>query len=879
MSVASLKAPFDCTACTIYENRSPIGKQEVLSKCTADQLRNFYKKWYKPSLMMVAVVGAISPEDASLVVDVIKETFSYIPNEPPPYDFFKTPVDQCVTPKNDQPLIQINCSSEKLTSSSLVIIFRTPVDGKSLLSQISDIFMLILGCELNPRVLLTSLEETRLGNLVSLLCIELRCPHGSEMKFLEEMFFAFECTKKFINKESLESLKEKLTEYVSVLLNKSDIPVEGLMKEISDHFLLGEPTSLRKNDAVFEQISRVLTVLDPTLVANYVLKYERAIISLQLSSEHSDSTTITAELINKTLNEVKEKVAKMTEKDYLEILEAVNKGFGKVENLIEEKDLPPPGLIVHKEQTGTMMNVPVHIYTLSNQAQVHLLPFSICPVKNEDEREIFSVECLVTARGGKATLCHDSPDLLPNCTSSVLFAEIFGLCGLKNHQLSDWQQKYNIKLTDIQLDAFNRVINLHCFPHNFEHLLQMLHAFFTRRNTQWGCDPDDHHTARLLDTIIMASHDRIVKNETETAPEAFGAESRKKISRVHPALNHTIPDVDFDTLDYQTMSDIFEVFFGDVREFTFIFANTAGLELSESQLENLLKKYIGSIPFTPTTKSKTSSTSLFPSLSHKPNTGTPGLSALTLRRKYEEALQIPPTQLVPWKPGKQRGIVKRIVKREVCSTTWVEIAFPNNFTNVREDTTRMAADLLQIRLYNKMVEEKGQSYSPSTFSQPIDSQHYPFGWNVVVFTAEAPHVGGLVKVTIDEIKKLQSKPVSLEELKHVFLVNTSQPYSPNEQLHILSSFMKESTVLFRRFFPLLHFEVSLMYPENEDSVEEGEEVCGNVEELQESFGPVSGTSTTTSTPLLSNTSLVLLVGACVVVGVAAGLYLFPKKKN
>lgn len=52
-----------------YQYRLPIGKKNVLENFEPDELRSFYKKWYRPELMSVIVVGDIETELAKTMVD------------------------------------------------------------------------------------------------------------------------------------------------------------------------------------------------------------------------------------------------------------------------------------------------------------------------------------------------------------------------------------------------------------------------------------------------------------------------------------------------------------------------------------------------------------------------------------------------------------------------------------------------------------------------------------------------------------------------------------------------------------------------------------------------------------------------------------------
>ncbi len=58
-----------------YAERLPIGKLEVIENADRELLYNFYKKWYRPELMALVVVGDV---DTDWVEAQIKERFSYL---------------------------------------------------------------------------------------------------------------------------------------------------------------------------------------------------------------------------------------------------------------------------------------------------------------------------------------------------------------------------------------------------------------------------------------------------------------------------------------------------------------------------------------------------------------------------------------------------------------------------------------------------------------------------------------------------------------------------------------------------------------------------------------------------------------------------------
>ena len=62
---------------SLYGERLPIGKDEILKNFPQDVLKRFYKDWYRPNLQAVAVVGDIEPAEAERL---IKEKFSGFTN-------------------------------------------------------------------------------------------------------------------------------------------------------------------------------------------------------------------------------------------------------------------------------------------------------------------------------------------------------------------------------------------------------------------------------------------------------------------------------------------------------------------------------------------------------------------------------------------------------------------------------------------------------------------------------------------------------------------------------------------------------------------------------------------------------------------------------
>lgn len=96
-----------------YANRVPIGDIEVIENFKPDELRAYYKKWYRPDLQAIIVVGDV---DVDQVESAIKRIFADIP----------APVNAAerkeeLVPDNDEPLVSI--AKDKEASNTILYVF------------------------------------------------------------------------------------------------------------------------------------------------------------------------------------------------------------------------------------------------------------------------------------------------------------------------------------------------------------------------------------------------------------------------------------------------------------------------------------------------------------------------------------------------------------------------------------------------------------------------------------------------------------------------------------------------------------------------------------------------------------------------------------
>lgn len=98
-----------------YANRLPIGDIDVINNFKHDELRNYYKKWYRPDLQAIIVVGDI---DVDKVEAQLKTLFADVPK---PVNAAERIMYQ--VPDNDSPIVSI-ATDKEATGTSMYLFFK-----------------------------------------------------------------------------------------------------------------------------------------------------------------------------------------------------------------------------------------------------------------------------------------------------------------------------------------------------------------------------------------------------------------------------------------------------------------------------------------------------------------------------------------------------------------------------------------------------------------------------------------------------------------------------------------------------------------------------------------------------------------------------------
>lgn len=114
---------------SVYANRIPIGKVDIIKNFKHDLIREFYHDWYRPDLQAIVIVGDIDP---AKVEAQIKAHFSDIKN--PPHE---RPRPEFDIPDNKDPLIAVTTDKEA-TENYILMFYKHPLKKEKTLGDFKD---------------------------------------------------------------------------------------------------------------------------------------------------------------------------------------------------------------------------------------------------------------------------------------------------------------------------------------------------------------------------------------------------------------------------------------------------------------------------------------------------------------------------------------------------------------------------------------------------------------------------------------------------------------------------------------------------------------------------------------------------------------------
>lgn len=233
-----------------YAKRDVIGDLDVIKNFEYQTLRDYYKKWYRPDLQAIAIVGDF---DVDQMEKKVVDLFSRIPAAVNP-----TPREEFVVAPHED--LRFVCVTDKeLTQSKITVFIKHPAkarETKNTVQYIKDGLVISLyNMMLEQRI--KELSESgspvfiegsagvgaRLVKSMEAYIVEVTAKPNEEAAALEAIWTESERVRRYgFTPEELERAKGNSTMMLDFYHGQKDkVPSDGFVQSIKAHFLEGEP--------------------------------------------------------------------------------------------------------------------------------------------------------------------------------------------------------------------------------------------------------------------------------------------------------------------------------------------------------------------------------------------------------------------------------------------------------------------------------------------------------------------------------------------------------------------------------------------------------------------------------------------------------------
>ncbi len=544
-----------------YADRMPIGTMDIVMNFPYDDLRSYYRKWYRPDLQAIVIVGDF---DVDRMEDKIKEIFEDI--QPPAPDAAERIYFE--VPDNDQPLVTIQQDKE-MTASYLMLMMKHDAMSReekgSVMKLISDY--------LNEAV--TSMFSARINEILQ----QPNAPFiDADMEdggfFVAKTKDALTGSVRFKDNgqdEALEALYREMLraarfgftdseydrfkqEYLSRLedryAKKDKVQTTTYVNQCVRHFLDGNAMP------GIETEYQIMKMLVPQLPLELINQ------SLQESVSENDSNLVVVMFAPE-----KEDVTLPTKDELLSVLKKVQKE--EITPYVEEVNNDP--LIATELKGSNIKSIKdgpfdSKVITLDNDVVIHVKKTDYTPN---------SISMMATSWGGLSL--YDDADYLNAANIDELS---FG--GLGTFSATDLKKRLAGIQATVTPNISERSEGLagHCVVKDFETMLQLIYlnftsvrrdndAFnaFTERTREALKNVDLNPTAALQDSLVSMIYNNNVRAKRMKAD-------------------------DVDKLSYDKMLTIYNERFADGNDFEFFFVGDIDLDAAIP----LFVKYLGALP-------------------------------------------------------------------------------------------------------------------------------------------------------------------------------------------------------------------------------------------------------------------------------------------
>ncbi len=542
---------------SLYTQRFPIGKMDIIESFDPKVLRDFYNTWYRTDLQAVAIVGDVN---VSEIEQQLRTLFSTIPKVDNPVERFT------VTIADNQELNYGLTSHKEIATPEIVFSIRydKPSGEKTLLDLKKDIMTSIAIAVLNKRFSLLSLSSSVPFRNMGISYESLALKHNKlsltvvpkEGKQQEAFAFAMEELYRGVKfgltetelENSLIELEESYENNVARLMDREHTT---LISDMQLNYLEGKTiTDPIQKIEYAKKIMATLTVKDITEhLGKLYQKKNRSVLVTGVEGSNNLTLEQASERIDAAENNPDLKPEKEKEK-IKDILTGIK---------------PASGTIVSKEK-NTDLNFTT--YVLSNGIKVHFRP------SKKTKREV-SLEAI--SKGGTSLLENDE---LASAYLASSLASLSGLNKFSGIEIDDFLRgKYAIASPNI--GPITESISGFSSTKDLEIMIQLVYLHFTK--PLFNKASFDFLLNDQKENLRSLSKDVIVQIEDSTLVAVYGKDNPRKRLFNEAFLNE---------IDFEKAKQIYKDRFGNPGDFEFFIVGDA----EGKNVAPLLEKYIAGLP-------------------------------------------------------------------------------------------------------------------------------------------------------------------------------------------------------------------------------------------------------------------------------------------
>jgi zinc protease len=544
-----------------YAERLPIGTKEVLENFTYEDLREFYRDWYRPDLMAVVAVGDV---DVAVLEEKIKSHFGHYKAKENPKERKEYSV-----PNHDETFVSVE--TDKEASRSIVRLYYKDSKNSEPSKTLSDYK------KKTVNRLFVSMINKRLDEL-----------RNSEKPPFVYGYSTYSGTwaksKSAYQSAALTSEEGQLDALKTLILENKRVLKHGFVKGELER---AKTTLLNSMKRVYSEKSKTKSnKYAGEYIRNYLKNESVPGINWEFETLNKIVPSISLEECNSLIsgyihddNRVviltgpeKEGVKKISEEAVLKVFDEAN----GIDVLAYEDKVVAKSLMKTKPNKGEIVKIEkdsildVTNFVLSNGVKV---TYKKTDFKND------KISFSAFSYGG--TSLYTDEEVLKTSIANGALTE----AGVNGFTKIDLGKILAGKMVSVNpyIYGLSEGFNGACIPKDLEEMLQLTHLYFTKLNH----DPKAYNSYKAKMTAYL-------KNALSEPSTYFSVEFNKFLNQNNKRFVG-FPTLEiFEQTDYDLAYKKYQERFADASDFNFYFVGN----IEEEKLQELTKVYLGSLPST-----------------------------------------------------------------------------------------------------------------------------------------------------------------------------------------------------------------------------------------------------------------------------------------